>query len=75
MRVHFGNLSKEQTAARLTEIATPYGTVSNAEIVTDRETGESRGYGFIVFSTDAEAAAAKKGLNGTEVDGRKLRVD
>lgn len=51
-----------------------YGTVDSAKVITDRETGKSRGFGFVEFPTDAEAEAAIKALNGGSLEGRELTV-
>ena len=52
-----------------------YGTVTEAKVITDRETGRSRGFGFVTLSSNEEAAAAIAGLDGKELDGRALRVN
>ncbi len=53
----------------------PYGTVERVSLVTDRDTGRSRGFGFVEMTSDAEAAAAITALNGKDVDGRPLTVN
>ena len=52
-----------------------YGSVDRVNIVTDRETGQARGFAFVEMSVDAEATAAINGLNGKDVDGRTLNVN
>ncbi|MBR59113.1 MAG: RNA-binding protein [Myxococcales bacterium] len=52
-----------------------HGAVSEAKVITDRETGRSRGFGFVTFEDAASASAAKEALNGSELDGRTIRVD
>ena len=52
-----------------------HGEVVDAKVITDRDTGRSRGFGFVTFATDADAEAAMGEMNGTELDGRTLRVD
>ena len=52
-----------------------HGDVTEAKVITDRETGRSRGFGFVTFDDDASASAAKEALNGSELDGRTIRVD
>jgi RNA recognition motif-containing protein len=74
MKLYVGNLSKQVTDAQLNELATPYGTPMSANVATERKSGESKGFGFIEFGTDAEANAAITGLDGREVDGQALKV-
>ncbi|MCO4773909.1 MAG: RNA-binding protein, partial [Deltaproteobacteria bacterium] len=52
-----------------------YGTVTEAKVITDRETGRSRGFGFVTFSSNEEAAAAIAGMDGQDLDGRSVRVN
>ena len=52
-----------------------YGTVNEAKVILDRETGRSRGFGFVTMSDDSEAQAAQSGLDGQEIDGRAVRVN
>lgn len=52
-----------------------YGTVASAKVIMDRETGRSRGFGFVEFASDTEGEAAIKGLNGSTVEGRQLKVN
>ena len=52
-----------------------FGTVTDAKVITDRESGRSRGFGFVTFTTEEEAQAALEGLHNTELDGRTIRVD
>jgi RNA recognition motif-containing protein len=53
----------------------PFGNVVSASVITDRETGRSKGFGFVEFSSEAEAKAAQEAMNNKEVDGRNLKVD
>lgn len=75
MKVYVGNLSKEVTDAQLNELATPFGTLVSAVVATDRDSGASKGFGFVEFSSDDEAQAAITGLNGREVNGQALKVN
>jgi RNA recognition motif-containing protein len=75
MKLYVGNLSKQVTDAQLNELATPYGTPVSANVATERNSGESKGFGFIEFSTDDEAKAAITGLDGRDVNGQALKVN
>jgi cold-inducible RNA-binding protein len=59
----------------LRELFAPHGTVESARVITDRETGRSKGFGFVEYTSDAEAEAAIKALNNTEIDGRRIVVN
>ena len=74
-RIYVGNLSYQTTEEGLQSAFAAFGTVGNVSIVRDRETGQSRGFGFVEMDDDAQATAAIDGLNGTEVDGRRLTVN
>jgi RNA recognition motif-containing protein len=71
--IYVGNLSFEATAGDLEAAFSPHGTVQRAQVVTDRDTGRSRGFGFVEMTDGAEAAIAA--LNGTELGGRTLTVN
>jgi RNA recognition motif-containing protein len=73
-RLYVGNLSYDTTELGLRELFGQAGTVSDAKIVTDRETGRPRGFGFVEMSTDQEARTATEQLNGRDVDGRAITV-
>ena len=75
MRIFVGNLAFATTEEELGQLFEPYGTVERAQIVTDRETGRSRGFGFVEMPDAAEAQAAIAGLNGTSLGGRPLTVN
>ena len=75
MRIYVGNLSYDTNEDALSEIFSEYGTVEESKIVTDRETGRSRGFGFVTMPNDTEAQAAINGLNGKECEGRTLTVN
>jgi cold-inducible RNA-binding protein len=75
MKLYVGNLSKQITDAQLSELATPFGSIVSAQVATERGGGESRGFGFIEFSNEAEARAAITGLDGKDVNGQALKVN
>jgi cold-inducible RNA-binding protein len=75
MKLYVGNLSKQVNDAQLNELATPYGKPLSANVATERGSGESKGFGFIEFSTDDEAKAAITGLDGRDVNGQNLKVN
>ena len=74
-KLYVGNLSFNTTDDALAQLFSDHGTVTSASVVTDRETGRSRGFGFVEMTTDAEAQNAIKALNGTMVEGRNLTVN
>lgn len=73
-RLYVGNLAFHTTEDTLQQTFSSVGTVSEAKLVIDRETGRSRGFAFVSMSTDEEAQAAIDQLNGADLDGRALRV-
>lgn len=75
MKLYVGNLSKQTTDAQLNDLAAPFGTIVSATVATERSSGESKGFGFIEFSNEAEARAAITGLDGREVNGQALKVN
>ena len=74
-KLYVGNLSYEVQDRDLQQLFAQYGTVSSARVVMDRDTGRSKGFGFVEMSTDAEAEASISALNGHEVGGRALTVN
>lgn len=74
-RLYVGNLSFYTTEDTLQQTFGNFGTVTEAKLVIDRETGRSRGFAFVSMATEAEANAAIEQLNGTDLDGRALRVN
>jgi len=74
-KLYVGNLSYNTTEDGLRTLFSDFGSVASAKIVMDRETGNSKGFGFIEMGTDEEASAAIAGTNGREYDGRQLRVN
>ena len=73
--LYVGNLAFETTAADLEALFGQHGTVQKAQIINDRETGRSRGFGFVVMNNDAEAQKAIEALNGFSYKGRALTVN
>lgn len=73
-KIYVGNLPWSATEQSLRDFFTSYGTVESAIIITDRETGRSRGFGFVEME-DADAARAISECNGKDMDGRSLRVN
>jgi RNA recognition motif-containing protein len=73
-RLYVANLSYQTSEAELEEVFQQAGTVSSVQIVMDRDTNRSRGFGFITMGSDAEAQAAIEQLNGQDLGGRELRV-
>jgi len=74
-KLYVGNLSFDVTQTQLQDMFAPYGSVQSAQIISDRETGRSKGFGFVEMSSDQEAAAAISGMSGQMVDGRALTVN
>jgi len=75
MNIYVGNLPYSVKSQELREAFEPYGTVSAAEVIIDRRTKRSRGYGFVEMDNDQEGRRAIEALNGSEFMGRELRVD
>ena len=72
--LYVGNLSRSLSSSELQEWFTPFGTVQSAQVITDRDTGGSKGFGFVEMDTDAQAQAAIQGLHDCEYEGRWLIV-
>jgi cold-inducible RNA-binding protein len=70
-----GNMSFQATEGDLRALFEQYGEVSRIQVITDRDTGQARGFGFVEMSDDESAAKAIVGLNGQELDGRALNVN
>jgi len=75
MNLYVGNLSFETTDTDLKQAFEAYGAVSSTSVITDRETGRSRGFGFVEMPTEGEARAAIEGLNDKDLNGRALKVN
>src|SRR5271169_5562946 len=74
-KLYVGNLTYEVTDSDLTKLFEPHGTVESAQVIMDRDTGRSKGFGFVEMKTDQEAQAAIAALNGKEMNGRALTVN
>ena len=74
-KLYVGNLSFDVTQGQLQEMFAPYGVVGMAQVITDRDTGRSKGFGFVEMGSDQEAQAAITGMNGQMVEGRALTVN
>ena len=74
-KIYFGNLSWGMDHLDLQDLCGEFGTVEDSRLITDRETGRSRGFGFVTMSTTEEAEQVVRQLNGQDVDGRVLRVN
>ncbi len=74
-KLYVGNLSYEVTNADLEGLFAPFGAVQSAQVIQDRDTGTSKGFGFVEMSDADAARAAIQALNDTEQDGRRLSVN
>src|SRR6476661_3457659 len=74
-RLYVGNLSYGVTSSDLEQLFAQHGQVQSAEVVSDRDSGRSKGFGFVQMGSDEEAQAAIAALNGQEQDGRTLTVN
>jgi cold-inducible RNA-binding protein len=74
-KLYVGNLSFDSTDEELRQLFEPHGTVESAKVATDRDSGRSRGFGFIEMTSDSEAEAAITALNGAQAGGRALIVN
>ncbi|WP_071145798.1 RNA recognition motif domain-containing protein [Bacteroides ihuae] len=74
MNIYVGNLNYNVREADLQQTLEDYGTVSSVKVIMDRETGKSKGFGFVEMANDAEATKAIAELNGAEYEGRAMVV-
>jgi RNA recognition motif-containing protein len=74
-KIYVGGLPYSATDQQLHELFAPHGTVQSARVITDKYTGQSRGFGFVEMSSGEEAQKAIAALNGTQLDGRTLTVN
>jgi cold-inducible RNA-binding protein len=74
-KLYVGNLSYSMTDQMLQDAFSAYGEVTSATVIMDRDSGRSKGFGFVEFAQDADAQKALGEMNGKEIDGRALNVD
>lgn len=74
-RLYVGNLSFNTNEQTLQDAFVQYGNIKSVKIITDRETGQSKGFGFVEMSSDAEGNSAIQAMNGVKLDGRALTVN
>ena len=74
-KLYVGNLPFTTTEADLRALFEEHGSVDSANVITDRETGRSRGFGFVEFQNESDAQEAQRALDGFDLDGRNLRVN
>ena len=74
MKLLIRNLSRQTTESTIRQMFENYGSVQSCTLIIDKETGESKGFGFVEMPNPGEAKAAMKSLNGNDVDGSKIRV-
>ena len=74
-KLYVGNLAYDATDAGLEQLFSAHGTVTSVALISDRDTGRPKGFGFVEMSTEEEALAAKAALDGTEFGGRSIKVD
>ena len=74
-KLYVGNLPYDITDSALEKLFEPYGTVQSAQVIMDRDTGRSKGFGFVEMASDQEAKAAIDALNEKDVSGRALKVN
>jgi RNA recognition motif. (a.k.a. RRM, RBD, or RNP domain) len=74
-KLYVGNLPYSMSDSELQQLFSAHGTVQSAQVIMDRDTGRSKGFGFVEMNSDAEAQAAIQALNGNEIQGRSLTVN
>lgn len=74
-KLYVGNISFNATEETLTNAMAQFGTVTSCKIITDRDTGRSKGFGFVEMGSDEEAQKAITGMDGQDFDGRPMRVN
>ncbi len=74
-KLYVGNLSYDMNNSALEQLFAPHGTIESAQVIEDRSTGQSKGFGFVEMGSDAEAQAAISALDGQDNGGRALKVN
>jgi RNA recognition motif-containing protein len=74
-KLYVGNLTFQMSGADLEQLFSEFGTVESAQVIQDRDTGRSKGFGFVEMASPAEAQAAIQGLHDQEINGRRLTVN
>ena len=74
-KLYIGNIPFSTTESELREMFQTHGALESVNVITDRETGRSRGFAFVEFADESSARAAQEALDGTEMGGRSLRVN
>jgi RNA recognition motif-containing protein len=74
-KLYVGNLTYSVTDSMLQQMFEPFGNVESAQVIMDRDTGRSKGFGFVEMGSDAEAQAAIAAMHGKEIEGRSLTVN
>ena len=74
-KLYVGNLSYEVSSSDLEQLFSPHGTVESAQVIMDRDTNRSKGFGFVEMGSDSEAQAAISALDGQDQGGRALKVN
>ena len=74
-KLYVGNMGYDVSSSDLEQLFTPHGSVQSAEVINDRDTGRSKGFGFVEMNSDQEAQAAIAALNGKDHNGRALTVN
>lgn len=74
-KLYIGNLPYSATESDISDKCAAFGSVESVKLISDRDTGQSKGFGFVEMGSDSEAQAAIDGLNGTDYDGRPMKVN
>ena len=74
-KLYVGNMGYDVNSSELEQLFTPHGTVQSAEVINDRTTGRSKGFGFVEFAEEEAAKAALDAMNEKDIEGRPLKVD